>query len=158
MIVVASGHRPDKLGGYGFEVRTKLVDLAVSYLQQIGPVDEAISGMALGWDTAWAIAALKLGVPIHAAIPFAGQHLNWPKQSQDLYRAILDKCSSITYVGSPGYSCDKMQARNRWMADRADRIVALWNGSPGGTRNCLRYAGARGVPIDNLWQSWRERS
>lgn len=158
MIIAASGHRPDKLGGYGVEVRARLVDLAMTYLLQVGPVDEAISGMALGWDTAWAIAALKLRIPVHAAIPFAGQHLNWPRRSQDLYRAILGQCSQITYVGSAGYSCDKMQDRNRWMADRAGRIAALWNGSPGGTRNCLRYARARGVPIDNLWQSWQDRS
>lgn len=158
MIVAASGHRPDKLGGYGVEVRARLVDLAVAYLMQVGPVDETISGMALGWDTAWAIAALKLRIPVHAAIPFAGQHLNWPKRSQDLYRAVLDQCSKVTYVGSAGYSCDKMQARNRWMVDHCDRVAALRDGSPGGTRNCLRYARARNVSIDNLWPSWRDLS
>lgn len=43
---------------------------------------------------------------------------------------------------------------NEWMVDRAGRIAALWDGSWGGTFNCLNYARRRGVPIDNLWDRW----
>ena len=53
-----------------------------------------------------------------------------------------------------GYAAWKMQKRNEWMADKATRIVALWDGSPGGTANCIAYASKIGRPIDNLWTLW----
>lgn len=37
------------------------------------------------------------------------------------------------------YSSAAMQVRNEWLADRCDALLALWDGSPGGTANCLRY-------------------
>ncbi len=40
-----------------------------------------------------------------------------------------------------------MQVRNEYMVDRADLVLALWNGTPGGTGNCVRYARTRGVPV-----------
>jgi uncharacterized phage-like protein YoqJ len=154
VIVAATGHRPDKLGGYGRGAQLRLITLALQYLTEHPDITDAISGMALGWDTAWTIAALKKGIRVHAAIPFAGQHCAWPESSQRLYRLLLEQCSQVTYVSSPGYSCDKLQRRNRWMTDHCDRFVAVWNGSAGGTRNCIRYAQAVGRPVDNLWGAW----
>lgn len=47
-----------------------------------------------------------------------------------------------------------MQLRNEWMVDRATKMVALHDGSWGGTFNCLAYARKKGVPVDNLWDRW----
>lgn len=49
-----------------------------------------------------------------------------------------------------------MQIRNEWIVDRADRIIALWDGSFGGTHNCITYANKRKVPVDNLWDAWAD--
>jgi uncharacterized phage-like protein YoqJ len=54
---------------------------------------------------------------------------------------------------SPGLN-RAMQRRNEWMVDRADKLVALWDGSWGGTFNCIEYARKKGVPFDNLWARW----
>jgi hypothetical protein len=34
------------------------------------------------------------------------------------------------------------------------RLLALWSGSTGGTKNCLDYAQGKGVEVRNLWGSW----
>ena len=33
------------------------------------------------------------------------------------------------------------------MVDLADKVIAVWDGSKGGTGNCVRYAGKRGKEI-----------
>jgi uncharacterized phage-like protein YoqJ len=154
MIVAATGHRPEKLGGHSYRLDGKLIGVAVAYLNEVEP-ERVISGMALGWDTAWAAAAYVLGVPFIAAIPFEGQESRWPVDLQRRYREILAKAAEIVVVSRGGYSSTAMEMRNRWMVDRADRIAALWDGSPGGTGNCVRYARKRKVEIDNLWNRWR---
>lgn len=40
-----------------------------------------------------------------------------------------------------------MQKRNEWMVDRIDELLAIYNGTPGGTKNCIDYAKKLGKPI-----------
>jgi uncharacterized phage-like protein YoqJ len=147
--IAATGHRPEKLGGYSDDVLLRLRHLAIAYLERQSGITEAISGMALGWDTAWALAAIDCGIPLCAAIPFSGQDSRWPTPSRRQYNTILHNASRIVYVCDPGYAAFKMQRRNEWMISECDLLVALWDGSSGGTANCIRAAG--GKPIDNLW-------
>lgn len=114
----------------------------------------AISGMALGWDTAWAVAAIRLGVPLIAAVPFDGQESRWPAESQRRFRSILEHAREVHVVSAGGYSPAAMHARNRWMVDRCDLLCALWNGSSGGTAGCVAYARSVGRRTENLWQRW----
>lgn len=155
MILSATGHRPDKLGGYSYEVTNKLTELAEQYLDEVTP-DKIISGMALGWDMAWANAGIRLGYPVIAAIPFEGQESMWRNESKRDYFKLLDKCSEIVYVNDPGYAVWKMQSRNEWMVDNSDMVVALWDGSKGGTANCIRYANKVNKSIVNLWERYNK--
>lgn len=152
-ILAGTGHRPEKLGGYGAGVSTRLVDLARAALTKYQP-DEVISGMALGWDTALALAAIELGIPLTAAVPFEGQERKWRPEQQETFRAILARVTTLTIVSPGGYAVWKMQARNEWMVDRATGLLALWNGSGGGTCNCIEYARTSQVEIVNLWATW----
>ena len=154
MIIAATGHRPNKLGGYECEAYEKLVRLARSYLRG-KQVDGVISGMALGWDMAWCDGALREGIPVHAAVPFEGQERIWPWQQQVNYKQLLSECKSVTIVSPGGYSHGAMQLRNRWMVDRAHRICALFDGSASGTRHCIEYAIQMNRPIDNLWEQFK---
>lgn len=151
MIVAATGHRPDKLGGYGERTRTNLLLLATEYLANHLP-ETVISGVALGWDQAMATAAIGRGIPLIAAVPFKGQEVIWPEPAQVRYNWLLARAAEVVVVSPGGHSNDKLQARNRWMVDRAAGMVALWNGSSGGTANCVRYATQRQVPVTNLWK------
>ena len=110
--------------------------------------------MALGWDTAWAISALRLGVPLVAAVPFAGQESRWPPEARARYRALLAAAAEVVVVSPGGYSAEKMQIRNRWMVDRCDALVALWDGGAGGTAGCVAYARSVGRPVFNLWREF----
>jgi uncharacterized phage-like protein YoqJ len=149
MIIAATGHRPNKLGGYGVGAKMKLRRLAHEYLERVKP-DGVIVGMALGWDQAVGFAAVGLGIPVHAAVPFEGQESAWPPEAQQEYRSLIICCASRTVVFPGGYCAYAMQLRNEWMVERCNRVMAMWDGSPGGTANCIEYATKRGVPIDNL--------
>lgn len=149
----ATGHRPDKLGGFGARSHDRLVRVATEFLTIHRP-SKCITGMALGWDTAWAVAALNLNIPLVAAIPFAGQELRWPDVCQQQYREILSSAADVVAV-SQVYNPQAMQARNEWMVDHADVVAAMFDGSPGGTYNCLWYAHQCNKPIFNLYDDWR---
>ena len=160
-IVAGTGHRPDKLdihnsGSYHPILTMRLVDLAVHYFKQNRP-DRVISGMALGWDTAIALAALSLGIPLTAAVPFKGQDRLWKPYDRARYFNILKKADDVVVVCDGGYSARSMMIRNKYMVDRCTRLLALYNGEgAGGTANCVKYAVYRNVPVDNLWRSYLE--
>jgi len=115
-----------------------------------------ISGMALGWDTAWARAAMRMGVPLVCAIPFEGQERQWPEAAQQWYRTVLQfHAAEVVVAAYGGYTPQALHARNRWMMDHCDAVAALWDERPdGGTASCLRYAYAIGRPVENLWDEF----
>lgn len=151
MIFAGTGHRPNKLGGYSVEVNQKLLALALNNLEGCTKV---ISGMALGWDQALAHAARMKGIPFIAAVPFFGQESAWPQASQDSYHQLLKAADDVVYVCDKGYAPWKMQIRNEWMVDHCDTVLALWDGSPGGTGNCMKYAQKVNKPIKNVWDQY----
>jgi uncharacterized phage-like protein YoqJ len=150
-----TGHRPEKIGGYDpmNEVRVALRKEIRRHLVELAP-EHVVSGMALGFDQDLVSLCIDLKIPYTAAVPFRGQESAWPLEAQRLYFALLDRAEHIEYVCEPGYAPWKMQKRNEWMVDRVgdDGIVlAVWDGSSGGTGNCVRYAekvGRRIVRID----------
>lgn len=141
MIVSFTGHRPDKLGGYKLPNPTYIkVCRDIDWLlKELNP-EKIITGMALGVDQWAANIAHKLGIPFVAAIPFEGQESAWPESSQKTYR-LLRKLAAEEVIVSPGeYAASKMQVRNIWMVDNSDSLIAVWNGTKGGTGNCVEYA------------------
>jgi uncharacterized phage-like protein YoqJ len=157
MIICGTGHRPDKLGGYSGRVRDRLVDLAIKALERYKP-EHVITGMALGWDTALADAADVCGIPYTAAVPFRGQESRWPAEARTHYQTILADADDVVYVCDPGYAAWKMQRRNEWMVNESNSVLALWNGTSGGTANCVHYAESKGKQVINLWPSWAKFS
>lgn len=103
--------------------------------------------MALGVDT-WAAEAVidarrtfpNEEIKLICAIPFDGQESRWPEMSKDRYTWILDQADEIHIVCSGGYHPYKMQKRNEWMVDNSKAVLGVWDGSNGGTGNCVKYA------------------
>jgi uncharacterized phage-like protein YoqJ len=154
MTICATGHRPPALGGYSKDVLRALIAVADTYLEE-HPPELVISGMALGWDTAIAIAAIRRKIKLKGYIPFQGQDARWPAESRQRYRKILGRCESTVIACPHGYSPDAMQFRNQLMVDDSELVVALWNGGEqGGTWNCVRYAREQGREIVNLWEKY----
>lgn len=153
MILFGTGHRPPKIGGYGKRASAERTGMAIAALNILQP-KMVISGMALGWDTDLAMAAIAIGIPLTAAIPFAGQESQWPEESQKVFFSILEECDHHIIVSDGGYSASKMQIRNVYMVDNATHGIALFDGTPGGTANCMKYAIAKGKPVLNLWDAF----
>jgi len=156
MILAVTGHRPDKLLGYGKAARDALEAFAITELQRLKP-SQVITGMALGWDTAIAEAAAKLSIPFIAAVPFVGQERTWPAEAKAQYRGLLREAKEVHVVCPGGYSASKMQMRNEWMVGRCAKLLALWNGSPGGTSNCIAYAESLRCSVENCWDRFQSR-
>jgi len=154
MRLAVTGHRPQKTGGYDEPNRLRLVAFAREQLAKLAPA-QVISGMALGWDQAIAEAALDLDLPLLAAIPCDGQDSTWPFMSRRRYRELLGRPGVESHVVCPGsYKPYKMQVRNEWMVRQADLLLALFDGTAGGTANCVAYAQTQGVKIVNVWNEW----
>lgn len=158
MIVAGTGHRPNKVligqrNAYHPDVHLRLVDLARATLRRKQPT-RVISGLAQGWDTALALAAVELGIPFHAYVPFQGQESKWPDAARRRYHDLLRLAERVLIVCPGGYSMEKLQRRNECMVDDSDLLAALWNGTPGGTRNCLDYADRVGRQAENVWRRW----
>lgn len=153
MIACGTGHRPDKLMGYSDVAHLRLTRFATDVLSEIRPTG-VISGMAIGWDMALARAAVALDIPFTAAVPFEGQQGRWSPAQQAEYSFLLSRAHAVKYVCAPGFAAWKMQRRNEWMVDNSALVIALWDGSSGGTANCVRYANARGVQIRNVWDTY----
>lgn len=156
MILSATGHRPEKLGGYGRPAYDRLFSFAMVVLQRLQP-EEVISGMALGWDTAVAEAAYILGIPFHAYLPFPSQASTWPRDSQKLHSNLCAVASSIVTCSQDPYAGWKMSVRNDCMEAASDEILALYNGDPtGGTANAVRHALKVGKTVHNVWNEWKD--
>lgn len=113
-----------------------------------------ISGMAQGCDLYFAEAALSLrerhpDTVIEAAIPCPSQTKGWEEEVRARYQAILDRCDLETMV-QQHYSQGCMLRRNRYMVDRSALLLAIYNGSGGGTRYTINYALDRGVEVIQL--------
>lgn len=153
--IAFTGHRPSQLGGYHSNdlqtaVREALFETLADAVTD-GPV-VAMSGMALGVDTWAAEACVELGIPFIAAVPFKGQESRWPHRSQVVYKNLLDKAQEVVVVSPGTCSAQAMHHRNEYMVDWANGIIAVWDGSPGGTAACVAYARKRGRIMNNLWR------
>ena len=150
-----SGHRPVKLDGYSTTAQVTLVRFFTEYLQTIN-TDVVLSGMALGVDMAAATAACAVGIKFIAVVPFRSQSAVWPPRDRLLYNLLLERAAETVIVCPGEYAAVKLQVRNCWMVDNATTLDYLWDGSVGGTANCVRYARQRDKLGKNLYQDWLE--
>ena len=146
--VAVTGHRSDKLGGW--KTPNPLYDLVLQGLYdaflKLQP-SYVISGMALGVDQWAAELCVNMEIPFVAAIPFEGQEKVWPPHSKAKYHWLMSRAAHRYVICEGGYESWKMQKRNEWMVNSCHQLVAVWNGSSGGTQNCVGYAMEVGKPI-----------
>ena len=146
MVICVTGHRPNKLYGYDLNDPnwTKLKDKLKELLIE-NNCSEAISGMALGVDTIFALAVLELkneghNIKLHCAIPCRNHSKMWRMESVIIYNEILKQADTVKLVSDEEYRPWHMQRRNVYMVGLSDKVIAVWDGSSGGTGNCVKYA------------------
>jgi uncharacterized phage-like protein YoqJ len=134
-----------------------------------------VTGGALGVDQWAAEAGMRMGVPFVVAAPFFDQAKMWPTSSKRVYenicmhadvalarhlmglihtdryrQAAYDQYTNRIIVSDGEYAGWKMQRRNEFMVDLADGLIAVWDGTAGGTANCVRYASKINTPIRRI--------
>lgn len=158
MLIAVTGHRPEKLGGYGKAVFDKLTHFArieLGQLSEHAPNGFIIrTGMAQGWDQAVAQACIDLSIPFIACVPCDEQERLWPPAAKAYYAKLLSRADSIVCRPGGEYAAWKMQKRNEFMVDNSKLLLGLWDGSAGGTANCIRYAIRVGCSFINCWNRW----
>lgn len=160
MIACITGHRPNKLFGYDLSTieYTNMKNYFKTTFINKG-YSKVISGMAQGVDTIAALAVLELieegyNIKLICAIPCRGQERYWSNKDQYFYNYILSSVdkNDINYI-SQNYNNSAMQKRNKWMVDNCDDIIAIWDGTTGGTYNCIKYAKKVGKQIYHIYPS-----
>jgi uncharacterized phage-like protein YoqJ len=168
-----TGHRPPKIGGYNPNVRYwvcffSLAEKIKSFVTN-NPDKQVIigSGLALGIDQLGLELAKFLDLPAIGFCPLEGFNAKWPSNSRMYLNELIEEtCSEywlqrvidernpthhatingVMYVSEPGYMAAKLHKRNHVMVDASDAMLALWDGTPGGTKNCLDYIVKKEVP------------
>ena len=158
MIICGTGHRPNKLGGYSDPIFDALVRLCSYYLTTTTEKPTlVISGMAQGFDQALAQACLDCGYPYDAYVPHEGQESIWrDPRAKDKYYKLLNSAREVKLIVPGPFAAWKMMKRNEAMVNASDTVLALWDGTGGGTGNCVSYARRMNKNIIHLWDRWQK--
>ena len=154
--VAFTGYRPQKMP-FGFDeqdercvdFKKRLHDTIESFIWQ--GYQHFISGGALGMDmyAAEAVLDLKKQYPeimLEMVSPFDTQAAKWAPEYRQRHDALFDKADIVTATGH-AYSKSSIFARNRYLVDNADMLLAAYDGQPGGTEMTIRYARQMGIQV-----------
>ena len=160
-ICAFSGHRPEKLPWGTNEEDPRCVALKIQMekaLRQLceDGINHFLCGMARGTDLYYLKILLRLreeyGFTIEAAIPCPGQEGRWPEEERAQYGILLQSCDEVTCV-EPRYSEGCMLRRNRYMVERADVLLTVFDGAQrSGTGATVAYAKSKGIEIIPIWR------
>jgi uncharacterized phage-like protein YoqJ len=168
-----TGHRPDKLGGYNWnspkniKIMNKLESIIIQLIESSKDNNLTfIVGGALGIDTMSFFICEKLkkiytkkNIKIILAMPFEKQDNNWFNQiDKDRLKYQRQNADEVVLVDTlekykfnkvsiGDYHPAKMQLRNMYMVDISNGVIGVWDGSKGGTGNCVNYAKKQGKEL-----------
>jgi uncharacterized phage-like protein YoqJ len=149
-----TGHRPEKLTGSERTIKAALkkeIKLAI----QAG-YNVYLTGMARGTDLWAAEIILDLrrknkDIKLICAIPYEGFEQRWSEHWRQLYQYVRNEADLVRVIGH-GYSAGIFQVRNEWMVNHSSRVIAIYNGSLGGTKNTIDYAMKQGISVHIIEQ------
>lgn len=143
-----TGHRPNHLP-WGFNEDCDVcksflekLDILLSLCVECG-VETFISGVALGFDTFACESVLKLkkinqNIDLVLAIPCKNQSEKWGENDKKRYDKIISKANPVFVSNEYFQGC--FTKRNHFMVDKADLVIACFNGMNGGTKSTVEYA------------------
>lgn len=144
-----TGHRPGKLTAPEEEIRQWLeeqIDRAIT-----DGYRTFISGCAMGVDI-WAgqIVLRKREknpeIRLVCANPWPGMAERWKDNWRRQYEDLLSRADEVVTICNHYHKC-VYKIRNIWMVDHSGRLIAYYNGTPGGTRNTVLYAEKSGIEV-----------
>lgn len=151
-----TGHRPKNLpwgyneSGLKYNLLYAKLYLAIRKCIKNG-YTYFLSGMAMSIDMICAEIVINMknkykNVELECVLPCLSQSAKWSKSYKDRYNKILDRADKITII-SENYTPQCMMDRNKYMVDNSNMIIAVYNGSQGGTEKTIRYAKAKNLEI-----------
>jgi uncharacterized phage-like protein YoqJ len=134
--IAFTGHRHLKYG----DVVSSLSKIAADY-----PGAMWITGGAVGLDSHAARFALDNKILLYLVLPFPPKVLSarWRQSDRDFLMRSVKECTKLSVL-APTFSMAGYQRRNERMVDLCDMLAAFFDGTPGGTANCVRYANSVG--------------
>jgi ribonuclease HI/uncharacterized phage-like protein YoqJ len=136
-LVLVAGHRPPDLGGYDpnpvADRARRGVEEALAALRELHGDIAVVTGMRLGAEQLGAEAALALGIPVVAVLPYPEPDSVWPAASRRRFADLLGSAAtSITLERKQPASRQQagaaMARRDAWLARNVDAAVVVWNG------------------------------
>jgi hypothetical protein len=120
-----------------------------------------VSALADGADQLFADAVLALGGSLEVLVPATRYRDALPAESLPAYDRLLASASAVERLAYVDSSDEAHVAAGRWLVERCDLILAIWDGEPprgpGGTGEVVAYARERGVPVVVVWPPGAER-
>ncbi len=144
-----TGHRPDKLADEKDSV-IKCLRAEIENAINDG-FNCFITGMAPGVDV-WAAECVidfqrDYDIKLICAVPFPG-FCDGGRPDKKECEHILSNAFSKECISSHYYPA-VFQVRNKWMVDKSELVIAVFNGTKGGTKNTVDYARRKGVKVVN---------
>lgn len=155
-----TGHRPkgfpfkygvDKQKHYSYQkTLAEKTELAIT---EYG-ITNFISGMAVGVDLDFAETVLNLRnkypITLECAIPCPNQTLKWSDTDKLRYDSILKRADKVSLI-SKRYDTECMLKRNRYIVDKSELVIAIFNGiEKGGAWYTISYAKKRNKVIEMI--------
>lgn len=82
-----------------------------------------------------------------AALPYPDCDSRWSVSWRKQYTEVLEAADLIKAI-SPAYSMASFQKRDEWMVDHTSRVIAVYDGVSGGTKNTIVYAKKNGIEVE----------
>jgi len=102
-------------------------------LRTIAPIETAYSSLAAGSDQIFATVCLELGIPITAVIPMDGYERFFHGDDLYSYRRLL-AASTVVVLSGPEDEEAAFFNAGKYIADRSDLLIAIWDGKPAAGR------------------------
>ncbi|MGW3121376.1 hypothetical protein ACWDBW_30205 [Streptomyces sp. NPDC001107] len=122
-----------------------------------------ISCIAKGSDSIFAEVVLDLGGSLVAVIPSKDYRQNKVKPDHAAtFDRLVDAADKVLVLDNETANRAAYEDANRTMLQRAERLVAVWDGKPpsgrGGTADTVLEAREAGLPIDVVWPQGAART
>jgi len=136
-ICAFTGHRD-----LGADFQVNLLEKEIENLINLG-VDTFLTGMAIGFDLICAETVLSLkekykNIKLVACVPFYNQEKSYTEKDKERYAKILSLVDENILL-SERYFRGCLHVRNKFMADKADVMVAYLKKDTGGTAWTVKY-------------------
>ncbi|MFI1759386.1 hypothetical protein [Streptomyces sp. NPDC020571] len=123
-----------------------------------------LSCIAKGADSLFAEAVLAAGGRLVVVVPSRDyRHSTVEPGGAPLFDRLVEAADEVVVLPRERADRQAYEAANALLLERADRLVAVWNGEPpsgrgGGTADVVLAARKAGIPVDVVWPDGAARA